>query len=86
MYSEGVKQTKGCKTDFVFIAQEKEPPYSVNILRADELFVQHGMDVFRELLGIYHECKQTDNWYGYLGPDAKLNTLGLPAWMAKEEQ
>lgn len=86
MYSEGVKQTKGCKTDFVFIVQEKDPPYSVNILRADELFVQHGFDVFRELLGIYHECKQSDNWYGYLGPDATLNTLGLPAWMAKEEQ
>ena len=84
MYTEGVKQTRGCKVEFVFVAQEKDPPYAVNILRADDLLMNHGFDTFRELLGIYHGCKTTGNWYGYLGPDDTLNTLGLPAWMAKD--
>ena len=84
MYTEGVKQTRGCKVEFVFVAQEKDPPYAVNILRADDLLMNHGFDTFRELLGIYHNCKTTGNWYGYLGPDDTLNTLGLPAWMAKD--
>ena len=86
MYIEGVRQNfgEGKKIIFIFIAQEKEPPYAANILIADELIVKRGFDTFRELLGIYHYCKETGNWYGYLGKDAVVNTLGLPAWLAKE--
>ena len=84
MYSEGVEKVTGEKPLFVFIAQEKKPPYSVNILQADELFIKHGYDIFRELLGIYHECKTTDNWYGYLGAYNIINNLALPSYLAKE--
>lgn len=84
MYSDGYEKNTGKKPSFVFIAIEKEPPYSVNILQADELFLKRGYDVLRELIGIYHECKQTGNWYGYLGAYEVINNLGLPAWLAKE--
>lgn len=84
MYSEWVKHTTGQTPLFVFIAIEKEPPYSVNILQADEAFVQHGYDVFRELLGTYHDCKVNDNWWGYLGAYGVINNLNIPAWLAKE--
>lgn len=84
MYSEGVEKSTGRKPLFVFIAQEKTPPYAVNVLQADPVFVQAGYDVFRELLGIYHYCRTTDNWYGYTGRDGIINNLSLPAWMAKE--
>lgn len=80
MYLEGTKADS-----FVFIAQEKEPPYSVNILEADAVFVQKGRDIFRELIGIYHHCKETNNWYGLLGPYNMINSLALPAWLVKEE-
>lgn len=87
MYEEGTRQNYGDrKIDFLFIVQEKDPPYASNILRADERFMQRGFDVFRELLGIYHYCKETGNWYGYLGPDDMLNTLSLPAWLAKDDE
>lgn len=69
---------------FVFIAQEKAPPYSVNIFQADELFLRKGYDLFRELIGIYHYCKETNDWYGPLGPHRMINNLSLPAWAAKE--
>ena len=84
MYSEGYLQNKGVKPLFVFIVVEKEPPYAVNIFQADELLIKRGYDLFREFMGTYHECKTTDNWYGYLGKSGIINNLALPSWLAKE--
>lgn len=84
MYKEGVEKNTGKNYIFVFIVVEKKPPYAVNILQADELFIRRGYDVFRELIGIYHDCNVTGNWYGYLGKFNQINSLALPAWLAKE--
>lgn len=84
MYSDGVEKNTGRKPLFVFIAIEKKPPYAINIMQADELFIRRGYDRFRELIGIYHDCKQTGNFYGYLGKFNQINNLALPAWLAKE--
>lgn len=84
MYSEGVKANTGKKPLFVFIVIEKKPPYAINILQADELILRRGYDLFREYLGIYHDCKQTGNWYGYLGKYNQINNLALPSWLARE--
>ncbi|MBO5854393.1 MAG: PD-(D/E)XK nuclease-like domain-containing protein [Bacteroidales bacterium] len=84
MYSEGVKINTGRDPLFVFIAIEKKPPYAINILQADKLLIRRGYDLFRELIGIYHECKTTDNWWGYLGRYNQINNLALPAYLAKE--
>lgn len=86
MYSEGVEKNIGKKAMFVFIAVEKEPPFSVNILQADELMLRRGYDLFREYIGIYHDCKTSGNWYGYLGKLNQINNLALPAYLAKEVQ
>lgn len=85
MYSDGVEHNIGTKPTFVFIAQEKTAPYAVNIFQADKAFVQYGVDVYRELMGIYHYCKTNDKWYGYLGREQIINNLQLPAWMAKND-
>lgn len=84
MYTEGVEKCTGKSYSFVFIVVEKNPPYAVNVLQADELFVKRGKDLFRELIGIYHDCKTTGDWYGYLGKYKVINSLSLPAWLAKE--
>lgn len=86
MYSDGVEKNIGKKPLFVFIAVEKEPPYAVNILQADELMLRRGYDLFREYIGIYHDCKVNDNWYGYLGRLNQINNLALPSYLAKEVQ
>ena len=83
MYLEGVKANTGVEHGFVFIAIEKEPPYSVNILQADTLFIKHGYDLFREYIGVFHDCKVNNNWYGYLGRFDVINSLSLPAYLAK---
>lgn len=84
MYTEGVKKNINKDCIFVFIVIEKEPPYSVNILQADPILMRRGGDLYREAMGIYHECKQSGNWYGYLGKYDVINNLALPAWLAKE--
>lgn len=84
MYSEGVKVNTGREPLFVFIAIEKKPPYAINVLQADKLLIRRGYDLFRELIGIYADCKKTDNWYGYLGKFNQINNLALPAYLAKE--
>ena len=84
MYSKGVEVNTGKKPLFVFIAIEKKPPYAINILQADELFIRRGYDLFREYIGIYHDCKTTDNWWGYLGRYNQINNLALPSYLAKE--
>lgn len=79
-YSEAVKALTGISPRFVFIAQEKTAPYAVNIIEADALTIQRGYDTFRELLELYKECSESGNWYGYLGPENRINMLALPAW------
>ena len=85
MYSEAVKRTMDKDVVFYFIAQEKDPPYAFNVLAADDRLVRRGYDTFRELLGIYHECKVTGNWYGYMGIENQINLLELPAWLNDEK-
>lgn len=84
MYSEGVKANTNRNPLFVFIVVEKKPPYAINILQADKLLIRRGYDLFREYLGIYHDCQQTGNFYGYLGKFNQINNLALPAYLARE--
>ena len=86
MYTDGVRTVTDRDAMFVFIAIEKNPPYAVNILQADTLFMQHGQDRYRHLLGLYHECRQRNQWPGYTGFDGDIASLGLPAWLAKDYQ
>ena len=80
MYCEGVERVLRRKPRFVFIIQERDAPYAVNVLEADEEFILTGRETFRDLLGIYHDCKTTNNWYGYLGAEPVIGRLSLPAW------
>lgn len=83
MYSRGVEACTGKKPLFVFVVIEKNPPYAINILQADDLFIRRGNDLFREYMGMYHDCNVSGVWYGYLGKYNQINNLALPAWLAK---
>lgn len=84
MYTEGKRLATGVESTFVFVAIEKEPPFALNILQCDEAFMLKGMDDYRYLCGLYHECKERNEWPGYTGFDGEINTLELPAWLKKE--
>ena len=81
MYCEGVKHVKGINSKFVFIAVEKTPPYAINILDLDDGIMLDGMDKYRELLGIYHQCKTLNEWPDFCGfGGGEMNTIFLPPW------
>lgn len=84
MYCEGVKQNTGIDHQFVFIAVEKTPPYAVNIMMAEQGVMESGLDKFREYIGIYHECKQTGEWWSYNGHFGTINSLDVPEYRKKE--
>ena len=65
MYTEGVLNQYFQKKKFIFIAQEKTPPYAVRVYYCNESFVDEGMELYRELLWRYHECKASGKWPGY---------------------
>ena len=86
MYSDSVMIDLGLteRPDFVFIAQEKTPPYSVNIITVPPKVMLSGIDKFRELIGIYHQCKETGYWYGYTGAFDEPNEAYLLEWVKNE--
>lgn len=69
MYCEGLFQNTFTEYGFAFVAQEKTLPYASRVYICSEDYIKRGYDTFRELIGIYHECKETGNWYGYEGRD-----------------
>lgn len=70
---------------FVFIVQEKEEPYMVNVFEIDTEYMTVGHDKFRELIGTYVSCESTDYWYGPLGPFNEPNILTTPSWLGRGE-
>ena len=89
MYRDGASKVLGVpkdNIDFVFIAVEKKPPYLLNIMQADTYVIQKGEADFREYIGTYKECLETQNWYGYNGKDNIINNLSLPSYLLKDKE
>lgn len=81
-YKHILDKITGYEHSVIFIAQEKTPPYAVNILEADKYFLASGADMWRTYLDLYTECEQTGNWFGYI--NGEVNSLGLPGWLQKQ--
>ena len=80
-YCKGLENILKKPFKFIFIAQEKTAPYLVNVLEADEYFMQSGADLRKDLLEKYKECVATDKWPGYMDENSKINSLSVPAWI-----
>ena len=65
MYCEGLFQNTLTEYGFAFVAQEKAEPYAVRVYLCDPEWIKRGYDKYRELIGIYHDCKERGVWPGY---------------------
>ena len=65
MYADGAFNSQMIPYKFAFVAQEKTPPYAVRVYFCDDGFMDEGMEIFRDLMGIYHKCRVLDEWPGY---------------------
>lgn len=83
MYSEGVMHGLNLteRPQFIFVVQEKQAPYSVNVIAVPDEVMLAGLDKYRELLGRYRECLVMDYWPGY-NDMGELNEIALPGWMS----
>jgi exodeoxyribonuclease VIII len=76
MYREILRQNTGHDYMVVIIAQEKTAPYVTNVFQLSENYLQNGEVLYKEMLKVYKECEETDNWYGYMKDG--ISILGQP--------
>ena len=77
MYMDAAKANGYTPKGFIFIAQEKNAPYLINVIRAGDAFLDRGRWIMMDLLQKYKECRDSDTWPGY-----GENELILPEWGA----
>lgn len=75
MYREGMFNNTFEDYGFVFVAQEKTPPYAVRVYMCTEAFINEGEEEFRTAINLYHYCKENNNFFGYEGFDGSISTL-----------
>ena len=81
-YVDGMRLATGIEYDtFIFVAQEKTPPYAVAVYQADAEFIGIGRQKCDIARAIYNECLYTDKWPGYLD---QVQLISLPSWAARK--
>lgn len=68
---------------FVFIAQEKDPPYLVSVLQHRPADVQIGRELNRVAIDRYAHCLTTNEWPGY---GDSTHTMRMPGWFAPQHK
>lgn len=65
---------------FLFVFQEKTPPYLLSVVELDEEARAVGHQLMRQAIEIYDRCVQDDDWPGYPGG---VSSASLPYWYVK---
>lgn len=65
---------------FLFVFQEKTPPYLITVVELDGLFRRIGRDDNRQALEVFAECQATGDWPGYSND---IELIEPPAWVAR---
>lgn len=76
MIHEALKHVQGETTKcFIYIVIEKEPPYAVVVYQLDELAVDFGVNLFKELLLKVKKCMDENHW-----PSYPSGIIPVPNW------
>jgi hypothetical protein len=75
-YSDAVEAVTGERPRFVFVVQEKEPPYLVSVVQLDENARDLGRRRVAEALELFAWCQERDEWPGFDG----VEVVDLPPW------
>lgn len=66
---------------FVFVLQEKDPPYLVSVVELDVEAVRVGDLLNRRALEVFAECTATDTWPGY---SMEVEQVQLPGYYMRQ--
>lgn len=80
-YTDGCEALGLGRLPFVFVVQEKEPPYLVSVVQLDDEALRIGRDLNDAALAIYAECESAGEWPGY---PTEVVTVALPSWYARK--
>lgn len=77
--SAGIQALKlAADVQFMFIAQEKTPPFLVNVIRLDSMWLVMAADRNRRAREIYKRCTETGIWPGY---SSDVEVAMSPSWL-----
>lgn len=69
---------------FVFVVQEKEPPYEVAVYELEPDAVELGRLLNQAALERFRDCTAADLWPGYPAAN-EITPLSLPGWAYRQE-
>jgi hypothetical protein len=83
-YLDGVKAL-GLAEDpaFVFVFQQKTPPYIVTVIQLDQVAMEIGRELNRDAISLYRECKRSGRWPAF---SDEIELIQLPAWAEKQHE
>jgi hypothetical protein len=78
-YLDGVAALElGSDPTFVFVFQEKDPPYLVTVVELDVIAMKYGRHLNQQAIDIYAECTRTGHWPGY---SDEIELIPLPGYI-----
>lgn len=69
--------------EFLFVFQEKTPPYLVTVVELDDVALKVGREKMRQALEIYRDCKAADVWPAY---SSDIELISLPTWVVRAHE
>jgi hypothetical protein len=84
-YREAVARTLGdAEAGFLFVAQEKDPPYCVGIYELDDEAVALGEAKIAAACTVYARCRAAGDWPGPQPSGDVVTRISLPRWARYE--
>lgn len=80
-YVDGLREVTGADdAAFVFIVQQKDPPFLVSTAQFESEDIELGRRQNRRAIDLYAECRESGVWPGYEG----IALLTLPGWARRQ--
>lgn len=82
-YDDGIEAIYGQRaTNWLFIAVEKDAPFSVSVYELPQQDVERGRFQNRQAIRTFADCLAADKWPSYTSEEIQM--VGLPVWARKQ--
>jgi len=82
-YLRGLQKLGLDSYDFIFIAIEKTPPFSVGVYRADQEMINYAMNKLDEIVPEINQALAAQEFPDYT---PEITSIGLPPWMTNKKE
>lgn len=83
-YLDGLREVEiSDDAAFVFIVQQKTPPFLVSLVQLDAEALEIGRQLNRKAIDLYAKCSANNDWPGY---GEGIHTASLPKWAVYQNE